>query len=51
MMMAFNTDMLEEDGIIVYEHLVGKEFAIPNTLEIFDERKYGTVSVTFIRKK
>lgn len=44
-------DMLEEDGVIVYEHLVGKEFGLPESLEIFDERKYGTVSVTFIRKK
>lgn len=44
-------NILEEDGIIVYEHIVGKEFALPESLEIFDERKYGTVSVTFIRKK
>ena len=46
-----NNNLLDEEGIIVYEHLVGKEFTMPECLEIFDERKYGTVAVTFIRKK
>ena len=49
--MIENNSILKADGIIIYEHLVGKEFVLPATLEIFDERKYGTVSVSFIRKK
>lgn len=43
--------LLEDDGIIIYEHLQGKEFALPDDFEICDEKKYGTVVVTYIRKK
>ncbi|MBE5738468.1 MAG: 16S rRNA (guanine(966)-N(2))-methyltransferase RsmD [Clostridiales bacterium] len=43
--------LLDDEGIIIYEHLMGKIFKIPSSLEIFDERKYGTVVVTFMRKK
>ena len=42
-------DLLEEDGIIIYEHL--REFLIPDEYEIFDLKHYGTISVSFIRKK
>lgn len=41
--------LLEDDGIIIYEHLVGKAFSVPSALEVFDERKYGTVVATFLR--
>lgn len=44
-------NLLEGDGIIIYEHLQGKEFALPESLDIYDEKKYGTVVVTYIRKK
>lgn len=44
-------NLLEDDGIIIYEHLQGKEFALPERLEIYDEKKYGTVVVTYMRKK
>lgn len=43
--------LLEEDGVIIYEHLEGKEFIVPLALEIYDERKYGTVVVSFVRLK
>lgn len=41
-------NMLEEDGMIIYEHLEGKEFALPENLEIVDCKKYGTVYVSYI---
>lgn len=41
--------LLAEDGVVIYEHLAGKEFAVPSGLLIFDERKYGTVVATFLR--
>lgn len=44
-------NLLEDDGIVIYEHLQGKEFSLPENLEIYDEKKYGTVVVTYIRKK
>ena len=41
--------MLEEDGLIIYEHLESKEFAIPVNMELVDCKKYGTVYVSYIR--
>ena len=43
-------DLLKDDGVIVYEHVVGKVFECPSGLEIMDERKYGTVSVSYVEK-
>lgn len=40
--------MLTSDGIIVYEHVLDKEVKIPELLEVVDEKKYGTVKVTYI---
>lgn len=40
--------MIENDGIIIYEHLVGKEFDIPNNFKLLDEKKYGTIIVSYI---
>jgi len=44
-------DILADDGIIIYEHLQDKKYVLDDSLEIFDERKYGTISVSFIKKK
>ena len=41
-------EMLTSDGIIVYEHVLDKEVKIPELLEVVDEKKYGTVKVTYI---
>ena len=38
-------------GVIIYEHLTGKKFNLPDNFEIFDEKKYGTISVSYIRKR
>lgn len=44
-------NLLEEDGLIIYEHIENKDFALPNTMEIVDTKKYGTVFVSYIRWK
>ena len=44
-------NLLKDDGLIVYEHLLDKAFKVSEMFEIVDERKYGTISVSFIRKK
>lgn len=42
---------LIDDGIIIYEHLANKKFNLPNTLKLVDEKKYGTIMVSFIEKE
>lgn len=44
-------NMLEEDGIIVYEHLVDKTFKIPEDFDIIDQKKYGTIMVSYLEYK
>ena len=41
-------DMLKSDGIIVWEHPISKKIAIPLRCEIVDEKKYGTIVVTYL---
>ena len=43
--------ILDEDGVVIYEHLVDTKFECPSNMEIFDYKKYGTVAVSFIRWK
>lgn len=40
--------MLADDGLIVYEHLEGKEFVIPSNMKLVDCKRYGTVYVSYI---
>ncbi len=44
-------ELLASDGIIVYERLSSRDFTLPDGLEVFDEKKYGTVLVTYMRKR
>lgn len=44
-------NLLNEDGIIIYEHVLNKQFHCPNSLEIEDERKYGTIKVSYLVQK
>jgi len=46
-------DILNDNAIIVYEHLFKKDFTInlPPNFEVTDERKYGTVGLTYITYK
>lgn len=43
-------NLLTDNGIIVYEHLLDKKFQIPQQLQVMDEKKYGTVIVTFLEQ-
>jgi len=43
-------DLLASDGMIIYEHLNDKQFSIPSDYYIDDTKKYGTISVTFLKK-
>ena len=42
--------LLEEDGIIVYEHDAKKVYNSDN-FEIIDSKKYGTIIVDYMRVK
>ena len=44
-------NLLNDDGIVIYERLREKEFEIPEQFEIFDEKNYGTIAVTYLRYK
>ena len=41
-------DMLKSGGIIVWEHPISKKITIPLRCEIVDEKKYGTIVVTYL---
>ena len=43
--------MLEEDGLIIYEHLKeDKPIELTGLYEVVDNKNYGTVQVTYIKK-
>ncbi|MBQ7351908.1 MAG: 16S rRNA (guanine(966)-N(2))-methyltransferase RsmD [Clostridia bacterium] len=44
-------DILAQDGLIIYEHLVDKNFSIPNGYELLDAKKYGTIVVSYIGRR
>lgn len=41
-------DLLEDDGMIIYEHLLDKKYVIPECLQLIDRKKYGTVNVSYL---
>lgn len=43
-------DLLNDDGIIVYEHIEDKNYSLPDNLGLLDKRKYGTVMVSYLEK-
>ena len=49
--MIAELEMLDTDGVIIYEHLVDTEFVCPETIELYDYKKYGTIAVSFLRRK
>ncbi len=49
--MIAELEMLDTDGVIIYEHLVDTEFVCPETIEVYDYKKYGTIAVSFLRRK
>lgn len=44
-------NLLKSDGLIIYEHTLDKEFNLVENMEIIDKRKYGTIGVSFIKRK
>ena len=46
----FEKNLLSENGIIVCEHPNGMAFK-NDSFEIFDQKRYGTVTLTYFRKK
>ncbi len=48
MQLISDYDLLNSDGVIIFEHLTGKKFDIPENFEIKDEKKYGTISVSYL---
>lgn len=46
-----NNGMLKNDGMLVYEHSIDKNFKLPECCEILDEKKYGTIIVTYVGVK
>ncbi len=46
-----NQKILDDGGVIIFEHLVNTQFNCPELFEIFDHKKYGTIAVTFLRWK
>lgn len=44
-------DILKDDGLIICEHEQSSEFTIPERLKIVNDKKYGSVAVTYLRKK
>lgn len=46
-----NSGVLASDGIVVYEHDASTDIKIPDSFELFDERKYGIAKLSFLRGK
>ena len=44
------SNILADDAVVIYEHLVETNFNCPDNFEIYDYKKYGTIAVSFIRK-
>ena len=40
--------LLNEDGVVVYEHFQDEKYDFPDGLQVIDERKYGTVKVSYL---
>lgn len=48
--MIFELSLLDDDGIIVFEHGIEKEY-LTDKFEIIDNKKYGTIMVTYLKGK
>lgn len=46
-----NSGKMREDGLVVYEHDSSKSISVSNGWEIYDERKYGIATLSFLRRK
>lgn len=46
----FEYNLLESDGIIIFEHALEKDYTT-DKFEIIDNKKYGTIMVTYLKGK
>lgn len=44
-------NILQEEGIIIYEHNEKETFSLPENLVLTDEKKYGTIKVSYLERK
>ena len=44
-------DMLNSDGLVIWEHAIGSQMKLLPKLNIVDEKKYGTIMVTYLERK
>ena len=49
--LIYQKNLLKDNGLIIYEHLIDKSYMLDEHFEIVDKRKYGTIGVSFIKKK
>lgn len=49
--LIYEYNLLKSDGLIIYEHLIDKSYILNEHFEIVDKRKYGTIGVSFIKRK
>ena len=43
--------LMSSDGVIIYEHALSTKVEIPSNFEVFNEKKYGTIMVSYIKVK
>lgn len=41
-------NMLAQDGIVVWEHPTSKQISYPALFKLIDEKKYGTIAVSYL---
>lgn len=46
---VFNSNLLKDDGLILYEEFYKTEFRVHEKFEIIDERRYGDTIIRFLR--
>ena len=44
-------NILQEEGIIIYEHNEKETFSLPENLVLTGEKKYGTIKVSYLERK
>ena len=42
-------NLLKEDGLIIFEHSSNKQFEYSEKLDLFDSKKYGYITVDYLR--
>lgn len=46
-----NSGILSDDGLVIYEHDSASKILVSDAWEIYDERKYGIATLSFLRRK